>query len=132
MAFVTRTGAEAAALDFEETVALSALAVTDTAAHASAAIDCRGFRNKTLFVTNSLNQAGNLSILASRDGATWTSLGGAIALGAASGNTCYGSASGSATRAELGDAWPYLQVSYTATVAPASGAISVWLEKTAG
>lgn len=100
----------------------NALAVTDTGVKTSGAADLTAFGDYQAVVINSLNQAGNIQLQWSIDnGTTWTSIGSPIAA--------------AATTNLLPATLPIklftglIRFQYTASIAPGSGTISLYLEK---
>ena len=111
-----------------EDILFDAIFFADTSAHVSnVSKDVAGFNQIVLVINNSLNQAGNYQVQYSRDGSTWINYGSAQALGASSGLTFVDNKviGGLTTRPLLG----LFRVSYTATIAPASGTLSIYLQK---
>jgi hypothetical protein len=111
-----------------EDILFDALAITDTGTKTSATSkDVGGFNQMTLVINNSLNQAGNYQVQYSRDGSTWINYGTSQALGAASGFTMVAGTvlGGLTTRPMMG----LFRITYTASIAPASGTLSMYLQK---
>lgn len=111
-----------------EDVLFDGQAVRDTNATTSAASkDIAGAAFVTLVINNTLNQAGNYQVQYQRDGSTWINYGSSQALSANSGFTMVSDQviGGLTTRPQLG----LFRVVYTASVAPASGTLSVYLQK---
>lgn len=96
----------------------NALAIRDTVGHDSAICPAFGYPNKTIIIDNSLNQDVTFVAYGSRDQTTWISLGftWTVAAGTSNYQTC-------------GTYFPYGKIVATCAVAPASGTLSLWIEK---
>lgn len=97
------------------------LAVTDTNAKTSSASTVSSFGDYQLMVVNSLNQAGNIQMQWSIDGTTWINVGTPIAV-AATTNLIPAALPGKPYTGQI-------RFVYTASVAPGSGTIALYLEK---
>ena len=102
-------------------LSLNAAFFADTSAHNGIAVNIGDCVDYVVEITNSLNQAGNTQIQWSIDGTNWNNLGTTIA-SAATTNLLSAVA---APRPSFG----FLRAVYTATVAPASGSITVAIHK---
>lgn len=111
-----------------EDILFDASAIRDTnPTNSAASKDIAGAAFITLLINNSLNQAGNYQVQYQRDGSTWINYGSSVALGASSGLTMVSDQiiGGLTTRPQLG----LFRIVYTASVAPASGTLSMYLQK---
>lgn len=108
-----------------ETVLLNQAAIIDINPLTSASAVLDGATAKSLYIFNSLNQAGNYTVQYSRNGGvTWTNASGANPLAASSG-TSVTLVTGTAPWAALTG---LVRVVYTATVAPTGGALTMTLQ----
>ena len=101
-----------------ETAIFDALAIRDTAAHNSTASSNTGYRVKTIIVSNGLNQIVTMQCQGSRDGTNWLNIG-----------ETWDVAAGASIYQSSDTYFPFMRSVATCAVAPASGALSMWLEK---
>jgi hypothetical protein len=101
-----------------ESAVFSALAIRDTSPHNGSSTQNFGYRVKTIIVDNSLNQAVTFQCQGSRDGTSWINIGATwdVAASTVIYQTCE-------------TYFPYMRAIATCAVAPASGTVSLWLEK---
>lgn len=118
---------------FLEESLFNALAITDTSTHYSAIIDMRGIKGKVLYFNNTLNQSVTLAVMGARTNAITYGVTLGVTYSLTAGNSvaivAYGSGGGTVQNLGLQDTWPYLFVSATCSVAPTSGSLSGYSEK---
>jgi len=111
-------GAEVSSPNVSEGVLFNAEPIRDTAAHNSAASANTGYRVKTVIVNNGLNQIVTMQCQGSRDNTNWINIGGT-----------WDVATATWTYQSCDTYFPYMRAIATCSVAPASGTLSMWLEK---
>jgi hypothetical protein len=105
-------------IDIQETTIFNSLAIRDTSPHTSDVSNNIGYRVKTLIITNGLNQDVSKQCQGSRDNSTWFNIGDSFTITA--GATIYQTCE---------TYFPYIRGVATCSVAPASGTLSMWVEK---
>lgn len=99
----------------------TATAIRDTVAHNSVVCVAWGYPNKTIIISNQLDQPVTFVAFGSRDQTNWISLGftWTVAAGTWDYQTC-------------GTYFPYGLITATCAVAPTTGTIDLWIEKVGG
>ena len=111
-------GAPIESPNVSESALFNAEAIRDTATHNSASSTNTGYRVKTVIVNNGLNQIVTMQCQGSRDNTNWINIGGAWDVAATT--WIYQSCD---------TYFPHMRAIATCSVAPASGTLSMWLEK---
>lgn len=106
--------------DFESDVIFNALALRSTAEQISTVSNCTGYIPKTILIENGLNQVVTFQAEGSRE----ESFAKPITIGAP-----FDVAAATNTYQTLSDYFPFLRVKAICAVAPASGVLTVSLEK---
>ncbi len=106
--------------DFESDVVYDALAIRDTVSHISTVSSVIGYYPKTILIENGLNQIVTFQVQGSRT-ADFAKV---ITVGAS-----FDVAAGSNDYQTLTDYFPYLRLTAICSVAPASGSLTVSVEK---
>ena len=111
-------GATIEAPNVGETALFEALAIRSTSAQNSASSTNRGYRVKTVIVANGLNQTVTIQCQGSRDNTNWLNIG-----------TTWDVAASTSIYQSCDTYFPYMRAIATCSVAPASGTLSMWIEK---
>lgn len=107
-------------INIGENIVFNALQIRNTSQHTSSISDNRGFVPKTIIVQNSLNQPVNIAVFGSRtsDFSLELQIGSSVDIAASTNDYM-----------TLTDYFPYLRLKATCLVAPASGSLTIFLEK---
>ena len=105
----------------DELVVFDAEAIRDTATHNSVNSTNSNFHLKTIVVSNGLNQTVTLQLQGSRNGSSWINIG-----------STFDQAAGTDGYQTSEVFFPYMRITATCSVAPASGTLSAWFELLGG